>query len=258
MNLLAIDTSTKNASVSLKTNGNIFTENIENEITHSEKLLPLIDKILVENNLKIADIDMFLVTTGPGSFTGIRIGLATIKALAHVNNIPIYTTSTLDLISYISFLNMDKENLFNSNENTNYFQNIYFVPLIDAKNKRVYYSVYDYSYDNNLQFSKKIIHSAANLPISSAIEEIKGALNETYSKAIFLGTGLKENYDEIYNSFKNTSDCIFYDKIFMPDSKYLFGHYEANINKQEQMKNYLTLDALYARISQAERRNENE
>ena len=44
----------------------------------------------------------------------------------------------------------------------------------------------------------------------------------------------------------------------MPDSKYLFGHYEANINKQEQMKNYLTLDALYARISQAERKNENE
>ena len=56
MNVLAIDTTTKTASVSIKNDNTLFMDKVENEITHSEKLLPLIDKVLNEANIKISDI----------------------------------------------------------------------------------------------------------------------------------------------------------------------------------------------------------
>lgn len=269
MNILAIDTSTKNASVSLKTNGDIYSENIQNEITHSEKLLPLIHSILEKSSTNISDIDMFMTTIGPGSFTGVRIGLATIKALAHVKKVPIYQVSTLDLVSYITFLNMDKTNILSSDSPSK----IYIVPLLDAKNERVYYSVYEYTINIDMTFEKKELHIPSNLPILTALEEISTTLNNTKnltsdSKIIILGDGLVSNYDNVYEFFKNTSlntsnkiplnHIIFSDKVFAPDSKYLFGHYEENLLKEDYMKDYISLDALYARISQAERKNENE
>ena len=92
MNILAIDTTTKKASVALKVQDKIIIKEIDNEITHSEKLLPLLDSVLKEANLMLKDIDLFVCVQGPGSFTGLRIGIATIKALAKVTQKPIYPT----------------------------------------------------------------------------------------------------------------------------------------------------------------------
>ena len=91
MNILAIDTTTRNACVCLKYKDEVIEKNIENNITHSEKLLPLIDDVLTEKNITLDDIDMFFAINGPGSFTGIRIGLATIKAFAQVKEKKIFS-----------------------------------------------------------------------------------------------------------------------------------------------------------------------
>ena len=103
MNILGIDTTTKSASCSVLYNNNYYTKSVSNEITHSEKLLPIIDKTLNEANLNLDNIDLFATINGPGSFTGIRIGLATIKAFSQVKDIDIFSISSIDLISYVAF-----------------------------------------------------------------------------------------------------------------------------------------------------------
>lgn len=108
MNILAIDTTTKTASVSVKTNNNIYTDSIQNEITHSEKLLPLIDKVLTNSKLNLKDISMLACINGPGSFTGIRIGLSTIKAFSQVQNINIFSINSLELLAYSTMLKKQK------------------------------------------------------------------------------------------------------------------------------------------------------
>ncbi len=62
---------------------------LNQEMTHSENLVPMIKEMLDNLNLRIEDIDLFGVATGPGSFTGLRIGIATVKSFAHVFDKPI-------------------------------------------------------------------------------------------------------------------------------------------------------------------------
>ena len=134
MNILSIDTTTKIAAVTLKKDDKIISEAKENEITHSEKLLPLIDDILKKENLDITDISMYMVLNGPGSFTGVRIGLATIKAFAFVTNTKIFSISSLKAMAIVSYLK-------NMNDKNNETKTKYILSLIDARNDRAYYSL---------------------------------------------------------------------------------------------------------------------
>ena len=93
MRILAVDTSSKNCSVAIvevyeNKNYNIIAfENSDDEKTHSQKLMPIVDKVFKEHNLTLKDMDLLACCVGPGSFTGIRIGIATMKAFADVTNI---------------------------------------------------------------------------------------------------------------------------------------------------------------------------
>ena len=83
MKILGVDTSNKIASVAVFENEIKLGEKFsEDQKTHSEKVLPLIDNLLKELNINIDQIDEFVVCTGPGSFTGIRIGVALIKGMS--------------------------------------------------------------------------------------------------------------------------------------------------------------------------------
>ncbi|MDD6644471.1 MAG: tRNA (adenosine(37)-N6)-threonylcarbamoyltransferase complex dimerization subunit type 1 TsaB [Oscillospiraceae bacterium] len=101
MKILGIDTSAKTSSVGIcdddKIVGELF---LDKGLTHSETILPMIDEILTRNGLTLDDIDALAVNNGPGSFTGIRIGVAVVKGLAFEKNIPCYEVSTLDSIAY--------------------------------------------------------------------------------------------------------------------------------------------------------------
>ena len=80
MNKLIVNTANEKLYIVLQTKDNVFCKESEGKTRHNEIMLPLIDELLCENNLKIQDIDEFGVVIGPGSFTGIRVGVATIKA----------------------------------------------------------------------------------------------------------------------------------------------------------------------------------
>lgn len=124
MKILSIDTSSCICSVAILEDEKIIKE-ISNEDgnTHSVKLMPQIEQIFKETNLTLNDIDLFACDKGPGSFTGIRIGISTIKAFCDVTNVPAIGIPSLMALAY----NID----FNG----------YICSLIDAKNSNVYFRI---------------------------------------------------------------------------------------------------------------------
>ena len=105
MRILAVDTSSKNCSVSIVEVDNdknfkiIAEENNNDERTHSVKLMPMIDNIFKSSNLILDNIDLLACCLGPGSFTGIRIGIATVKAFADAKNIPTVGITSLESLA---------------------------------------------------------------------------------------------------------------------------------------------------------------
>ena len=100
MKILSLDSSATVATVALTEDGKLLAEyTLNNGNTHSETLLPMIEIMLKHFGISIDDIDAFAATTGPGSFTGVRIGAATIKGLAFGTNKPCVEVSTLEAIA---------------------------------------------------------------------------------------------------------------------------------------------------------------
>lgn len=119
---LYIDTSTKYLCIGLAKNYQVFYKFQQEAIKkQSELTIPFLQKSLSENNLTLNDIDEVNVTIGPGSFTGIRIGMCVAKVLASMNNIPLKAISSLN-----AYANLGKK-----------------IVILDAKAKRVYLGIYN-------------------------------------------------------------------------------------------------------------------
>ena len=101
MNLLAVDTAGKTAAVAVMAQDRLLYEaQLNNGLTHSETLLPMIDTALRCAGLGMEQLDLLAVTNGPGSFTGLRIGLSVIKGLAQPRQIPCVGVSTMAALAY--------------------------------------------------------------------------------------------------------------------------------------------------------------
>ncbi|MEE1504510.1 MAG: tRNA (adenosine(37)-N6)-threonylcarbamoyltransferase complex dimerization subunit type 1 TsaB, partial [Acutalibacteraceae bacterium] len=101
MKILGIDSSAKSASVTVTENGKILSSfYINTGLTHSQTLMPMLESALKCASLTLDDIDLIAVNKGPGSFTGIRIGVAAAKGLADTNSIKTIGTSTLESMAY--------------------------------------------------------------------------------------------------------------------------------------------------------------
>lgn len=242
MNILSIDTTTKVASVAILNNSKIISNSVSNEITHSEKLLPLIDSTLNEANLTLKDIDLYSAINGPGSFTGIRIGLATLKAFSMIDNKKIFSMPSTDLITYKAYIekakNLDDEP-------------VYIASLIDARNDRVYYSLNKlYKIDNKICI--EYILQTSNEIIDSTLSNISINL---YNKdnIIIAGDCIEKYKDKISNIFQTS---ILYN--IYPTPADLIDVYLNLDNLDNYMFDTYTLDATYARASQAERLQNNE
>jgi tRNA threonylcarbamoyladenosine biosynthesis protein TsaB len=130
MKMLAVDTSSAICSVALLDDEMLIDEiNLDNGRTHSENLMPLIDELLNTNNMKVKDIEFISCCVGPGSFTGIRIGVSSIKAIAEVLNIKLASVTSLDAPA----------------ANVNNSKTI--ATIIDARNNQVYCGIYDEEYN---------------------------------------------------------------------------------------------------------------
>lgn len=241
MNILAIDTTTKRANVTLDINEKIASKSVDNEITHSEKLLPLIDECLKQAHSRISEIDTFCVTTGPGSFTGIRIGIATIKAFAKLSNSKIFAANSLEVIAYESV--------------TRDLKSDYVLSMLDAKNNRVYYSLY--RVDNNLLIP---VVSPLNDNISDAINVVNEYISCLNTSSNISITVIGDTID-VYK--QNISDALFANiqpnfidtNISSIVLLSMAKDYMSNgtIDNTKYIYNYANLDATYIRPSQAER-----
>jgi tRNA threonylcarbamoyladenosine biosynthesis protein TsaB len=100
LNILGIETSSSWGSVAVvKDDRIVFSSYLDIKVTHSERLLPQIDRALKSSSLTISDLDVIAISNGPGSFTGIRIGLAAAKGLCFADSIPLYPVNTLRVLA---------------------------------------------------------------------------------------------------------------------------------------------------------------
>lgn len=101
MIILALDSTAKAAAVALLRDGELIAKDMHDDgNTHSSTLLPMVERLLGENSLTVGDIDLFAASAGPGSFTGVRIGAATLKGIAFGRNKPCVPVSALEALAY--------------------------------------------------------------------------------------------------------------------------------------------------------------
>lgn len=129
MNVLAIDTSTSLLGIGLRAGDNYFEFNQNVGLHHTENLLTEVHSLLSKSNTSIQELDLIVVSKGPGSFTGLRIGLSAAKGLSFGANVPLISIPTLDMYAF----------------GFSYFAH-WILPVMDARKNRVYAAFYKSGY----------------------------------------------------------------------------------------------------------------
>lgn len=162
---LAIDTSTMTASVASLKNSEIVGEVFVNlKINHSPMLLPVIEMLCTASGMKLKEVDLFVCTIGPGSFTGVRIGVSTVKGFALATGKPVVGVSTLDALAM---------NVLGSP--------VKICPMLDARKNQVYTALYGTDGDNQIEKIK-----------DERDTEIREFLRTIDEEVIFLGEGAQK------------------------------------------------------------------
>ena len=229
MKILALDTSGMNCSACIIDDEKVICDfNLNTGTTHSQTLMPMIDNMQKYSEISLDDIDVFACSVGPGSFTGLRIGIATIKAFALAQNKPVIGVPSLVGLAY----------------NISNFDGI-ICSILDAKNDNVYAALFRYQNDRPVMIENYITDS-----IDSLIENLKSK-NE---KVIFVGDGSV--------SFKNKLSENLEDKAYFAPL-HLNSQLSTSIAKAALEKALLgetetcdTLMPMYLKKSQAEREAE--
>ncbi|MDH6456481.1 tRNA threonylcarbamoyladenosine biosynthesis protein TsaB [Fusobacterium sp. PH5-7] len=224
MLILAIDTATKIGSVALyedKT-GIIGEINLYVKVNHSNVIMKAVDSLFDLSGYTIKDVDKIAVTTGPGSFTGIRIGVAIAKGLAYSLKKPIIGINELDVLAETG---EEREGLI--------------VPLIDARKERVYYSQYKYE---NRKLVRKEEYKDGEL--RDILEKLKG------EKVVFIGDGAIVN-QELIKEIMGEDNIVFSKANSIPRAAMA-----AQMALDHEDDNIYTLEPFYLNKSQAEREKE--
>lgn len=224
MKILSIDTSAKTASVAVTDGKTLVSECFVNAgLTHSRTLMPMVDNALTQADMNINDIDAFCVNAGPGSFTGIRIGVAAVKGLALTSGKPCAGISTLESIAY-NFID----------------ENAVVCAVMDARCNQVYAALFN---AENGAVTRMCDDYA--VPISELTEELKKI---TDKPVILAGDGA----EICYNSMKDNVPNI---KIAAQFRRYqrAYGSALAALNKADAFCDSALLAPVYLRMPQAER-----
>ena len=164
MKLLSLETSAKCASCAVTDNGRVLASAFVNTAqTHSQTLMPMVTETLSVAGISVAQLDGIAVAAGPGSFTGVRIGVATAKAMAQAAQKPCIAVSTLEALAYSS----------------RYFDGI-IAPILDARRNQVYNALFDCKKGNATRMTRD-----RALALSELLEELK----ELNRDVIFMGDG---------------------------------------------------------------------
>ena len=161
MNILAIESSAITASVAILTDECVTAEYKK---THSQTLLPMIDEICRMTDINLENLDLIAVSCGPGSFTGLRIGVATGKGIAFALDKKMISVPTLEAMAY---------NLYHTEK--------YVCPIMDARRQHLYCGIYYYK-EGKLQ--TKLEQSLLSY------KELVSLLNDINQSVIFVGDGV--------------------------------------------------------------------
>ena len=183
--ILNLETATKNCSVALAKDGKTIAckEIAAQNFSHAEKLHVFIEEILSENNIQFSDLNAIAVSQGPGSYTGLRIGVSSAKGLCYALNIPLIALDTLQLLAKQITV-----------------ENGIILPMIDARRMEVFSAFYD---KNHIQ----IRTTQAEIIDESSYQEISGTIH-------LVGDGIEK--------FKNTltdEKFIFHSDVVFPSAK---------------------------------------
>lgn len=219
MHLLAVDTSGPSLSVAIVRDSTILFECLQqNGLTHSENLLALIDSALTTCKCSIEALHGFAVVSGPGSFTGVRIGIATVKGLAHATGKPCIGINALEALAFGVFI-----------------ADMLVCPLQDARAGQVYCAAYSNG--------RQVMPDAA-MKLDAFLHAIK-----PYGKCMFVGDGAMVHRETI---MEQMGECA----AFPPDAfMVLRASYVAQLAllKHTQMHSADALLPYYLRAPQAER-----
>lgn len=164
MKILSLECSASPASVCVTENGRILSSSFINvKMTHSQTLLPMVKNSLDAAGIKLDDIDAFAISSGPGSFTGIRIGIAAVKGLAFKDDVPCVAVSTLEAMAQL-FIN----------------ENALICAVMDARCNQVYNALFKVE---NGQISRLCDDRAL------LCQELKEELEKNYSNEKIIITG---------------------------------------------------------------------
>jgi len=151
--ILNIETSTEVCSVNVSENGKLLFEKESLEgLKHSELLTVFIEQLFSENNLEMKDVDAVAVAKGPGSYTGLRIGVSVAKGLCYALDKPLISISTLDAMGIFTSQHPEQFNIENKSS-----ENLLFCPMIDARRMEVYTALYNQNGEPSEPVSAKII-----------------------------------------------------------------------------------------------------
>lgn len=224
MRVLAIDTSSNVATVAVMEDDLLLGEYILNhKKTHSQKIMPMIEQLLSDLELTVNDMDIFAAAVGPGSFTGLRIGVATIKALAHAADKRVVSVGTLEALAY---------NVPNAEH--------IIVPIMDARRNNVFTA--SYIWDDGF----KEIGEPEGITIEECIESCGEFLD-----TIFVGDGVSAHKE--YIKEKLGEHAIFPHGAVLNSRASSVAARAIDKAKRGDTQSYLEMKPYYIKKSQAER-----
>ncbi|AWI07103.1 tRNA (adenosine(37)-N6)-threonylcarbamoyltransferase complex dimerization subunit type 1 TsaB [Clostridium drakei] len=228
MKILSLDSATEAATCAVIEDNRLLGEITFNyKKQHSILMMPMIDKLLKNLKIDINSLDGFVVSKGPGSFTGLRIGVSTIKGLSQGTDKPFVSVSSLDALAY---------NLAYTGGTI--------CPIIDALRNNVYTALYNFV-DNKLQ-------RVSDYMIIS-IDDLISTMNEQNVKVCFIGDAIYKFKEKLTNNIKNVNFAPAHLNVVKASS---LGEIGLNLLNSGIKDDLYTFSPLYIRKSQAEREYE--
>ncbi len=232
MNILALDGSGLTAGIAVLNENVILAEyNVNYKKTHSQTLLPMVEEVMNMLRIKPEELDYIAVTSGPGSFTGLRIGASVAKGLGLALDKPLVPVPTTEALSY-NFQGTDK----------------LICPIMDARRNQVYYGIYKFEKEDGKTEEEAAIGA-------DDIKNVIAKVNECGREVIFLGDGV-----EVYEKIIREETKVPF--VLAPKHSRLQRAASLGIAAVNRIKEGKIVDAMhfvpeYYRLSQAEReRNE--
>ncbi len=211
--ILNIETATKNCSVALAKDGKtiVCKELATENFSHAEKLHVFIEQILVESDVQFSELNAIAVSQGPGSYTGLRIGVSSAKGFSYALNIPLIAVDTLQLLA--KQINIDKGII---------------LPMIDARRMEVFSAMYDSNYNQIRATQAEIIDESSYQEISETIHLVGDGIGKftntlTDEKFVFHNEVVYPSAKEMsalsFEKFQNSDfvDVAYFEPFYLKD-----------------------------------------